>query len=200
MGTNMALKRAARANRRKAIVAQKRRLELVAGSLSERVRRAAKAPIQNCLLTEPLWETGAGVLLLTRGVTADHLDTAVFLIDKDCLGIKDVIFGTFDAEKLEAFINESFVGQTFIPVDPSYARKLLRDLAAWARSHGIVQPRDFVAVEQLFGDISAGECNAVFEFGRDGKPAYIQGLIDTPTQVQQALRAVAEGSKVEEGS
>jgi hypothetical protein len=186
----MALKRAAKANRRKAIVAQKRRLELVAGSLTERVRRAANAQIQYCLLTDAVFETGIGVLVLTRGTMTGYLDTAVFLIDPLCLGIKDVAFRTFDGEELDAFFNTSVTGEMLVPVDPSYARKLLRELSVWARAHGSAQPRDFAAIEQLFGDVNADLCKTTFQFGRDGKPAYIQGLVDTPHQVLQGCAAV----------
>ena len=43
MVTNMALKRAAKANRRKMIVAEKREAEAAAGTLSEQVRGFAEA-------------------------------------------------------------------------------------------------------------------------------------------------------------
>lgn len=49
MGTNIAARRAAKANRRKAIVAEKRKAEMFAGALTERIRRAAIAPIRHCL-------------------------------------------------------------------------------------------------------------------------------------------------------
>ena len=45
MATNMALKRARKAQRRKQVVAQKRRAEALEASLPARVLRAAGAPI-----------------------------------------------------------------------------------------------------------------------------------------------------------
>ena len=56
MASNMALKRAAKANRRKVVVAKKRRLELLNDSLTARVLRAAHAPIQYCFVPETLFE------------------------------------------------------------------------------------------------------------------------------------------------
>jgi hypothetical protein len=63
MAVNMALKRARKAQRRKQVVAQKRRAETLETSLPARVLRAAQAPIQHCLLTEDLFETGMGTLI-----------------------------------------------------------------------------------------------------------------------------------------
>jgi hypothetical protein len=51
-------------------------------------------------------------------------------------------------------------------VDPSYARKLLRDAAAWAAAtHGIAPHRDFAVAERLFGGVSADACDVPFRFG-----------------------------------
>jgi hypothetical protein len=76
----MALKRAAKANRRKAVVAEKRKTELVNGSLAAQVMRAAEMPIQQCLLTGRLFDAGIGTLMLARGATPYNLAVGVFLI------------------------------------------------------------------------------------------------------------------------
>ena len=52
MAINIAQKRARKAQRRKQVVAQKRRAEELEASLPARVLRAAQAPIQHCFLSE----------------------------------------------------------------------------------------------------------------------------------------------------
>jgi hypothetical protein len=190
MATNMALKRAAKANRRKAVLAEKRKSESVAATLPEQVRRAASTPIQFCLLTEGLLQRGSGVMVLARGITTDHLGIGVFLLDSFCMGIKNVIFGRMGGQEFEAMIGtlEAEVAQD--PVEPSYARKLLRDLAIWAQAVGFAPATDFAVVERLFGDVSAEACDMAFQFGREGKPFYIQGLSDSPAQVLRRLEMV----------
>jgi hypothetical protein len=179
MATNMALKRAAKANRRKAVLAEKRKSELLAAALPEQVRRAAGNPIQYCLLTEELFEHGTGVLVLARGITTDHLTLGMFLLDSFCLGIKDAVFRRIGGEEFQTYMDVTVVGETMIPVEPSYARKLLRDLAIWAQAIGFAPARDFTVVERLFGDVNAEACDTSFQFGREGgKPLYIGGLSD----------------------
>ena len=56
--------------------------------------------------------------------------------------------------------------QRLVPIEPSYAGKLLWEVAAWAESIGVAPHRDFAAVERLFGDVSADACDASFQFGR----------------------------------
>src|SRR5260370_6455927 len=94
MGINMAQKRAAKARRRKVVVAQKRKAESIAASLPERVRRAADGPIQLCLLSRGLFDGGVGIMVLVRGADPQYLNCAVFLLDPLCLGGKDATFKT----------------------------------------------------------------------------------------------------------
>jgi hypothetical protein len=195
MTTNMAVKRAKKVQRRKQVVAQKRRAEALEASLPARVLRAAQAPIQHCLLTESVFEIGMGTLVLARGATRHHLALSSFLIDVFCLAIKDVMFESVEGEAFEMYVDAMDAGSPMASVDPSYARKLLRDLAPWSQSIGFSPHRDFAAVERIFGDVSADASDVVFRFGRDGKPFYVPGPNDTAPLIAAADRATAEPSR-----
>jgi len=185
--TNMALKRARKAQKRKQVVAQKRRAEALEAGLPARVLRAANAPIQHCFLSESLFELGMGTLVLARGATRIHVEFSSFLLDTFCLGIKDVMFESVDGEVFEDYMEATEAESPMVDVDPGYARKLLRDLAAWSQSIGFAPHRDFAAVERMFGDVSADASDAVFRFGRDGKPVYIPGPTDTGPLIQRRI-------------
>lgn len=87
-------------------------------------------------------------------------------------------------EALERTVDTMDAASPMVPVAPSYARKLLRDLTRWSRSIGFEPHREFAVVERLFGDVSADASDAVFAFGHDGKPLYIPG----PTESQATVR------------
>jgi hypothetical protein len=185
MATNMAQKRARKAQRRKQVVTQKRRLEVLEASLPARVLRAAHEPVQHCFLTEEIFEIGIGTLILARGATPHRLVLSSFLIDVFCLGIKDVMFQSVDSEFFERYRDAMDAGSPMVAVDPGYARKLLRDLAAWSQTIGFAPHREFAAVERIFGDVNASE--AAFQFGRDGKPFYIPGPNDTAALIRRRI-------------
>src|SRR5258705_13828553 len=187
MATNIALKRARKAQRRKQVTAQKRRAEILEASLPARVLRAAHAPIQHCFLTECLFDIGIGTLVLARGATPHRLALSSFLIDVFCLGIKDVMFESVDSEFFSMYMDATDAGSPIVAVDPSDSRKLLRDLAAWSQSIGFAPHRDFAAVERMFGDVSADASDAVFRFGRDGKPVYIPGPSETAPLIRRRI-------------
>lgn len=185
MAINMALKRFKKAQRRKQQVAEKRKAEALGGSLPMRVRKAAQAPIACCLLTASLFEGGMGTLTLARG--HGHFAVGSFLLDVWCLGIKDVMFKSVDADALDVMVAALGASAPTETVDPSYARKLLRELAAWSQSIGFAPPVDFALVEALFGDVDANASDATFQFGHEGKPYYIPGPSESPALIQRRI-------------
>ena len=187
MASNMAMKRARKAQRCKQVVALKRAAETLDAGTAGRVRRAARTPIQHCLLSRHLFDDGIGTLLLARGVTDIDVTIGTFLLDTFCLGIKDTMFRALDADQFEMTV-EVFAGTSpVISVEPSYARKLLRDLAAWARAKGFPPHRDFAVVEALFGDVNADACDVMFSFGRDGMPFYVPGPTESPSLIRSRI-------------
>lgn len=190
--SNLAARRAAKANRRKAVVARKRKAEMAGGSVAGQVARAAALPIRCCLYTERLFETGVGTVLLARGNKVGPLAVAGFLLDTFCLGVKDVLFREMADYQLEHYRDMLGQATPLVPVDPCYARKLLRDLTRWSGSLGFQPPREFVTVERLFGNTDPQACDATFEFGMSGKPLYVPGPSETMAVSRQHIEQLRD--------
>ena len=172
MAANMALKRAAKANRRKAIVAEKRKAELIGSSPTSQVLRAAQAPIRHCVMSQALFHCGLGTVILARGATAFDLAVSGFLVDAWGRGVKDAYFRRISGDTFESWLAGVDAESPLEPADPNYARKLLRNVAVWAAAtHGIAPHRDFAVAERLFGDVNADACDATFQFGLPGERA-----------------------------
>jgi hypothetical protein len=187
MAPNIAARRAAKAVRRKAVLAERRKSEMLASTLPAKVRRAASAPIRHCLLNGSLFESGIGTLILVRGVPGGELAMASFLLDVHCLGIKDVVFRSVARTDLEEWIAAVEETDPLVTIEPSHARKLLQDLRGWAESIGFAPAEDFEVVERLFGDVSTDSCDMAFQFGRDGKPFYVPGPSESPMQIRRRI-------------
>jgi hypothetical protein len=179
----------AKAQRRKKLLAERRKAaggERAYGLAAE-IRRAAAAPIRDCLLHDGMLERGNGTLILTRRTGAHQVACAAFMLDTFCLGVKDTAFHQADETQIDQIIDEFGQAAPFSAVDPAYARKLLRDLVAYARSLGLEPPTDYTALERLFGDVAAESCETSFEFGKAGRPVYIPGPLDSPTQMRRRI-------------
>jgi hypothetical protein len=179
----------AKAQRRKKLLAERRK---AAGGersygLAAEIRRAAAAPIRDCLLHDEILERGNGTLILTRRTGAHQVACAAFMLDTFCVGVKDTAFHLADETEIELIIDEFGQAAPFTPVDPAYARKLLHDLVAYARSLGLEPAADYTVLERMFGDVAAESCETSFEFGKAGRPVYIPGPLDSPTQMRRRI-------------
>jgi hypothetical protein len=132
---------------------------------------------------------------LARGETRDHLAIGVFLIDEWRLGVKDTFFRTIGAQSFGDMLDRMEEMVPVDPVDPAYARKLLRDVTAWAVSNGMAPHRDFAALEKLFGDVDADACDTTFTFGREDELTYIPGPIGSASQIRLTVGAVMQAGK-----
>lgn len=194
MSSGILRRREARAKRRKQVLAERRKLAGAASNLplAMRVRRLAALPLGSCLVQDGLFERGNGMVVLTRRQDDGQLVFAAFLLDVFCLGVKDVTFRHMELSEFEEFVALTEDEAPLSSVEPAYARKLLRDAAAYARSLGLEPHRDYAAVESIFGDNSAEACDVSFEFGCDGRPAYFPGPHETPQQIRRRIEQLSE--------
>ncbi len=190
MASNIAQHRAAKAVRRKRMLAE--RQNGTALSLAEKVRRLAERPLYRCLLHGDVSDGGIATVFLAREAETGEIAMAAFLVNVYALGIKDVVFRLIEASQFDEFISMARESAPLAPVNPAYARKLLRDARAYAASLGLRPHRNFTAVERLFGDIRTEDCAETFAFGRDGKPFYAVGPTETVAQVQNRFGRLAE--------
>lgn len=202
MARNPAVRKAEKAAKRKAVVAAKRKAEAFSNSPAGRLREAAGLPILDCLVSEELFETGVGYIILARGASREHQSIGFFMLDTLCLGVKDVFFRTVDRQEAEYMLDGMQDVSPLVAIPPEEARKLLRDVAAWASGNGFPQPEGFVTAEPLFGTVKPTETDYTARCGRDGRVLYIPGPAETPAQIRrrtEMVRARFGDAAVDEG-
>jgi hypothetical protein len=180
-----------KASRRKAIVAEKRKAD--AATMSEHDARqigdASLAPVGTCVMSERLFDDGIGWVVLARTLPSGQVGASFFLVDAWCLGVKDAFFRVMSRRMFEERMGESRQERALVKVDPSVARKLLHDAAAFAGSFGLAPSTDFAEAEALFGDIPLA--TKTFPFGKDGKPFYVSGPNDSPARIRRIMDTLA---------
>lgn len=174
--------KAAKAARRKAVVAIKKKTEAASHSMAERVRQAAACPIEFCRMSERQFEDGIGNVVIARKLPTGLLACGFFLVDTYCLGVKDAFFVERTADEIQDILDTQAEVQTFVDVAPGKARKLLNAAADYAAGIGLSAAKDYRTIEAIFGDAEA--CDETFAFGRDGKPTYVPGPDDTPARIR----------------
>jgi hypothetical protein len=160
-------------------------------SIGERLAAASRYPVLDCWLTSSLWINGMGWVCLSREQPNGFVAFAVFLLDRYCLGVKDVIIDVTSRFHYDGKFHRTHRSLgTKEAIRPAKARKLVEEAVAYAHTLGLPPHADYPSAARLFGDIDPAECTETFEFGKDGKPFFIAGPHDTPERCRRILAAV----------
>jgi hypothetical protein len=192
MPVNIAARRGAKNQRRKAVVAQKRKAEMQNTGLSGQIRAAQGEPIQHCLVSRTLFDVGIGMVVLARGATPYGLTMATFLLDTFGLGVKDVFIRSLSGSEFAKHVEYMTFTSAMDPVEPAYARKLLHDLVAWSRDLGYAPHRDYAKIEAIFGNVNAAACDVEFPFGDDGEAVLLSAVPEAEGYLIEADEEAAD--------
>ncbi|HEV3259056.1 MAG TPA: hypothetical protein VG013_19445 [Gemmataceae bacterium] len=161
--------------------------------LAERLTAAAKYPVLDSCATTALWDEGLGWVCLSRELPSGHVAFAVFLVDRYCLGVKNVmadVVGRFEYNsQIVSKMRSHFSAKDLSPAD---VRKLVEEAVEYARGLGLHPHPDYQKAKRIFGDIDAGASTEQIEFGKGGKPLFIAGPNDTPERCRQILKTLEE--------
>jgi hypothetical protein len=155
MPVNIAAKRFAKAQKRKAAVAEKRKAEVLGGTLAGRVRQAAALPIQYCVISRFDPKVGMGAMMVARGMTQYSVTAAVFLIDALGYGVKNVFLRDAGVHELDRLLEGLSTISPLVAIDPGEARFILHELVRRAQKFGVRPHPDYEKIEPIFGSVQA---------------------------------------------
>jgi hypothetical protein len=165
--------------------------------LAERLTAAARYPVLHCWAATDLWDQGIGWVCLSRELPTSQVAFAVFLVDRYCLGVKDIaadVVGRFTYDS--QIVRKMTATFTSEHMAPAAARKLVEEAVAYARSLGLHPHPDYPKARHLFGTIDASQCTEEFEFGKDGQPLFIAGPHDGPDRCFQIIKTLEQSCGV----
>lgn len=135
-------------------------------------------------------ENGIRTALLARKGADGKVAAGVFMVDTDCLGVKNAIpyFGSLTGfSELRTRLHEN---TSMMDVTPEYVCKFVRESVAYARSFELKPHSDYVKASPIFGDIDPNDCLTEFEFGRDGMPFFVAGPYDNADRRKRILETL----------
>ena len=153
--------------------------------------------VYEAYLSAGLFSSGMGYAVLARKTAGGAVVSVNFLCDHFCLGIKDC-FPSLQSEAVyrETLRNTSQASE-LAAVAPGYLKKYVIDLVAWAKSIGFDPHPDYKFCREILQGI-VPDPEAIFQFGLDGVPTFMNGPHDTPQRVQQVV-ATLEAYKARTG-
>lgn len=180
----LAKRKAQRKDKAKKLVVQQQRQ---IAYQSNPVAFAARYPLHQCLSNVTVFAGGMGTVVVSRTAPNGDIVMGVFLLDTFCLGVKSAfarVLMPYEYDEMVAQMRQNEMLQT---VEASYARKLVEGAVAYAATLGFKPDPDYQTAKEIFGDIDSSECSDEFAFGKDGKPFYISGPLDSPLKRRQII-------------
>ena len=148
---------------------------------SSPLSRLADVQHCECWMTASSDDRMLGIQVL-RPVRGGTTAAAIFLIDRDCIGLKDAFYQTdVDPAALrESLRLRSEVSDTRVTrIDLEQARKTVAEAICWTRQHPFFRmPPETDRCVKILGGVGDIDAADVSDFGKDGKLFYVGRKVD----------------------
>ncbi len=159
-------------------------------SVKKKLRRARGLPVYECCINASWRETGLAHILLARQQPDDRILFAVYLVDTECLGLKDTFCNAdLPLSEYEGELRASMDDvEDIIPCPLELAHTIVYGGIDYAKELGFRPHADFRLSRHVLEQKSALPFRDDVEFGRDGKPFYVAGADDDVEFILEQLR------------
>jgi hypothetical protein len=157
-----------------------------------RLAAAASWPVMDALVPDDLWKQGIGTLVLSRRCPDGRVAFAGYLVDTYCLGAKNAYWKIAPESEYRNHLQKVRRVSRMVSVAPEYFAKVVNDAVEYAKSFGFPPHQDYGHARMLLEGIDASACSDTFEFGKDGKPFFINGPFDSEEKIKVIMQRVQQ--------
>jgi hypothetical protein len=159
--------------------------------------RARKLPIAECWISPDWQEEGICSITVARKHATGNMTFGIYLVDTFCLGLKNSnpVFNKPDYEYVD--IIDRVYGQHGGKEAISYslAHNIIYGAVAYAEDLGFKPEKDWSLSQMILEEDTEDVEFIEVEFGKDGKPFFINGPYDNVHKVMATLnKSVGEGN------
>ncbi len=155
-----------------------------------RLAGAEAWPVVDALVPEAIWSSGIGQLVFTRRLPDGRFALANFLVDVYCLGVKNAYWGIVSEWDLDKLKRKLRGMGPLHAVTPEQFAKLVFGAVDYAQQFGFVPHPDYRHAKLLLAGIDPTRCTDTFEYGRDGKPFFINGPHDSAEKIKVIMHKI----------
>lgn len=162
-------------------------------------KHGRKLPIYECLIRDDWKEAMFSPVIVSRKKANGNIITATYIVDLQCLGVKDTFFG-YDLSPINYSERLQQMGQgmeiNFIPIDSSLAHNIIYGAVEFAEDCGFEPHKNFTnTTEYLLDRVESIEYIEVHFGDKEGKPFYFEGPHDDSKKIMATLKKhVGEGN------
>lgn len=150
--------------------------------------------VYKCFLNRDWREKGMAQVLVVRAVPEDKYIAGLFLVDVFCLGVKNTfVTAPMNTDELEDFRGR--FPEKLHEISYEDARSLILGGIQYAQGLGFKPHPDWKSAQCI---VEGGRpFEGKFEYGKDGKPFYVQGPDDDVDRIMRQLGPLIERGEAE---
>ena len=160
------------------------------------IEKGRVIPIFQCLVADGYDDMGLTICLIIRKQQSGKYMFANFMLDRYCLGVKNVFCNcNFEEKQIEEIKQRMQSVGEIEEVDPTYFHNLVYAAIDFAEENGFKLAKDFPLAERILDPDLIDDGIDDIEVGQDGKPLIINGPYDDVDSIIATLnRNVGEGN------
>ncbi len=148
---------------------------------------ARKLAVHECLVNDNWQDQGMAVVMVCRQRLNGSLLVSSYVVDTFCLGVKDSTFWyKLDMDEYQDLVKQlgRNMGLDFAVCEPQLAYSIVYGAVQYAKDLGFSPHRDFLVTQYVL-DPTVPMLD--IEFGKDGRPLYIEGPNDNGKAIIRKL-------------
>lgn len=161
-------------------------------SLAGAMKLSASGEILGCYLGDSRGSefNGMTTVLLIRRAPKSMVAYANFLVDRWCLGVKDVTAGIQTSMAMQGMLEQYSARLNMTESSPERGRSIVEGGVAYADSLGLRPHPDYEKARWIWGDVDPSQSAVEEEFGFEGRPTYLAGPYDDDARQRMILQAL----------
>lgn len=146
---------------------------------SDEFQLSLRLPLRGAWISDGLQEHGIANVVVARRGSGGKVLFANFLVDAQCLGIKDIILDCVKEARFQDVLDQidERIGVQEIP--PTHAAKFLQGAVSYAEGIGFPPTAKALKGLRLLHDVDPATCPLNYTYGREGMPTYTRGPNDS---------------------
>lgn len=153
-------------------------------------KKARNLPISSCLINTDWKERRVSNLIISRQHTNGNQTFCMYLVDKDCLGVKDTFFNfNIPQEEFYGVIRDISNQYEIEEISYELAHNIIFAAIEYAEEYGFKPHKDFTSTTQYFleednDDIPLIEIHCG---NKDGNPRYMNAGYESPAEANKII-------------
>ena len=162
-------------------------------SVRQVLRRAGEYPILGCWTMEGWQEAGTAPVVIARRQPDGRIAWGVYMVDLLCLGLKETYCNVNYSRRrfYDELLPGAVVESAPLQITPALAHEIIYGSIAYAGQFGFRAHRDYRDSRYLLDPEGAHPVSGMVEFGREGKPLFVQGPYDKAEAILRQLERTA---------